>query len=286
MIIAVGSDKGSPGATTLATVLGLSWPGDRVVCEVDPRGADLPFRLMHANGQHMPAQPSIASLALAARPGGAAAPQLAEFAHPTILGVPVIRGEVSTRANGKVAPHLPAIAQLAAAWPGTLIADVGSLQPSNPALVIAKAASIVLLVMRATTEGLGHLRARVEELAEYTGDPRRERTPVGVVLVADGRGENASVHRTRALLDSIGSPVPVVGVFRQDPASAAALWSGPLSRKLIKSALLKSGGQLVSELWRLWPEAMGSVSWQPPHTTEPAGVSADEPAPATPRVGA
>ena len=53
VIVAVGSDKGSPGATTLATALGLVWPGDRLLCELDPRGADLPFRLMGANGQHM-----------------------------------------------------------------------------------------------------------------------------------------------------------------------------------------------------------------------------------------
>lgn len=281
MIVAVGSDKGSPGATTLATVLALAWPGDRVLVELDLRGADLPFRLMHASGQHMPAQPSVAALAVAARPGGAP-PVLEQFAHPTVLGVPVIHGEVSTRASSKVAPHLPAIAQLAAAWPGTVIADVGSLQPSNPALVVAKAASIVLLVMRATTEGLGHLRARVEELGEYVGDPRRERTSVGVVLVADSRDEGAAVHRTRALLESIGSPAPVVGVFRHDPASAAALWAGPLTPKLIKSPLLKSAGQLVTELWRLWPETMGSVAWQ----SAPAAA----PAPATrmfaPRVGA
>ena len=272
MIVAVGSDKGSPGATTLATVLALAWPGDRVLCELDPRGADLPFRLMHASGQHMPAQPSVATLAVAARPGGAS-PAIEQFAHPTVLGVPVIRGEVSTRASSKVAPHLPAVAQLAAAWPGTVIADVGSLQPSNPALVVARAASIVLLVMRAGTEGLGHLRARVEELAEYVGDPRRERTSVGVVLVADSRDEGAAVHRTRALLESIGSPAPVVGVFRHDPTSAAALWSGPLTPKLIKSPLLKSAGQLVSALWRLWPETMGSVSWQPSPAAAPAPMT-------------
>lgn len=268
MIVAVGSDKGSPGATTLATVLGLVWPGERVLCELDPRGADLPFRLMRANGQHMAAAPSIATLAVAARPGGAS-PQLMQFAQWSALNVPVIRGEVSTRASGKVAPHLPAIAQLAAGWPGAVIADVGSLQPNNPALVAAKAAGVVLLVMRASTEGLGHLRARVEELAEYVGDPRRERTSVGVVLVADGRDEAAAMHRTRALLDSIGSPAPVVGVLRHDPAAAAELWAGPLTKKLIKSPLVKSGERLVSELW---PAAMGSVPFTPPPTAATVGA--------------
>jgi len=265
VIVAVGSDKGSPGATTLATVLAVVWPGERVLCELDPRGADLPFRLMQMNGQHMQAAPSIATLAVAARPGGASL-QLLQFAQWSALNVPVIRGEVSSRASIKVAAHLPAIAHLAASWPGAVIADVGSLQPGNPALVVAKAAGVVLLVMRASTEGLGHLRARIEELSEYVGDPRRERTSVGVVLVADSSDEGGAIHRTRALLESIGSPAPVVGVFRHDPAAAAALWSGPLTKKLVKSALVKSGEQLVSEMWRLWPEAMGSVPYAPAST--------------------
>ena len=192
-----------------------------------------------------------------------AAPQLMHYAQQTRLGIPVIRGEVSTRASSKVAPHLPAIAQLAAAWPGTVIADVGSLQASNPALVVAKAASVVLLVMRATTEGLGHLRTRVEELAEYVGDPRRARTSVGIVLVSDSRDEAGAVTRTKALLDSIGSPAPVVGVFRHDPAAAELLWSEPLGKRLLKSAMVKSGTDLTSQLWQLWPEAMSSVTWQP-----------------------
>jgi hypothetical protein len=281
VIVAVGSDKGSPGATTLATTLGVVWPGERVLCELDPRGADLPFRLMGANGQHMAAQPSVASLAVAARPG-AAAPQLLQFAQPTVWGVPVVRGEVSTRSSSKVAPHLPAIAQLAASWPGAVLADLGSLQPNNPALVVGKAAEIVLLVMRATTEGLGHLRTRVEELSEYVGDPRRPRTPVGVVLVADGRGEGAVVHRTRALLESIGSPAPVVGVFRHDPAGAAQLWAGQVTKKFFKSALAVSAGRLVAEMWQLWPEAMSAFSWSP---SPSATASANTPlqiAPAAP----
>lgn len=263
MIIAVGSDKGSPGATTLATVLALAWPWDRLVCELDPRGADLPFRLRASNGQHMGSVPSVGTLAIDARPG-AAVPQLARYAQQTILGVPVIRGEVSTRAASKVAPHLPAIANVAASWPGAVITDVGSLQPGNPALVVARAASIVLLVMRANTEGLGHLRDRVDELSAYVGDERREWTPVGVVLVAGAREEAAAMQRTRALLDSIGSPAPVVGVFAHDPAGAAALWEGPLTRKITKGPLVRSAEKLVSSMCRLWPAALSQSTDRAP----------------------
>ena len=256
MIVAVGSDKGSPGATTLATVLGLVWPGDRLVCELDLRGADLPYRLLQPGGQHMRAAPSIATLAVDARPG-AKPPQLPDYAQATALGVPVIRGEVSTRSASKVAPHVPAIAALAEEWPGTVIADVGSLQPTNPALVVAKAAAVVLLVTHASTEGLGRLRGQVEELTEYVGDPRRDRTPVGVVVVAPRRGEDAAVDRTRALLNSIGSPAPVVGPLRYDPKAAAALWSERPSKKLARSSLVRSAERLVREIERLWIDHAG-----------------------------
>jgi hypothetical protein len=261
VILAVGSDKGSPGATTLAVALGLVWPGVRLVCELDPRGADLPFRLRAGNGQHMGPVPSVATLAIDARPG-AASPQLARYAQQTILGVPVIRGEVSTRAANKVAPHLPAIATVAASWPGAVITDLGSLQPSSPAMVVARAASIVLLVMRANTEGLGHLRDRIDELSAYVGDERREWTPVGVVLVADSREEAAAVQRTRALLDSVGSPAPVVGVFLHDPAGAAALWEGQFGKKITKNPLVRSSEKLVSSMWQLWPDALAHATYQ------------------------
>ena len=45
VIVSVCSDKGSPGVTTLATVLGLVWPGRRAVVEADTAGSDLSFRL-------------------------------------------------------------------------------------------------------------------------------------------------------------------------------------------------------------------------------------------------
>lgn len=255
MIVAVGSDKGAPGATTLATVFGLCWPGERVLCELDLRGADLPFRLRAANGDFMPANPSLITLAVDSRPG-TAAPRLERYAQQSSLGIPVIRGEVTTRANSKVAPHLASVASVAARWPGAVIADVGSLQPSNPALAVAKAAAVVLLVMRPTTEGLGHLRARVEELSQYVGDPNRERPSVGVVLVAEPRDEKAVTGQAQALLGSIGSPAPVVGLLAHDPSAVSLLWDGRTGRKLTRSSLVRSAEKLIGRLFELWPHEM------------------------------
>lgn len=253
MIVAVGSDKGSPGATTLATALALAWPTQRVLCELDPCGADLPFRLLGADAQHLRPSPSLTSLAVDARPG-TAIPQLENYAQPSMLDVPVIPGCVTTRAMEKLARLLPSVGTAAAAWSGTAIVDLGRLQPWNPALVVARSATVVLLVTRASTEGLAHLRTRVEDLSEYLGDPDRERTPLGVVVVAEPGGAKASATRVRTLLTSIGSPAPVVGTVAHDPTGAAAMWSGPPTKKLTKSKFVLSAHEVLHSMWQLWPE--------------------------------
>ena len=40
MIVTVCADKGSPGVSWTATVLGMVWPGERVLLEADPSGGD------------------------------------------------------------------------------------------------------------------------------------------------------------------------------------------------------------------------------------------------------
>ena len=61
VIVAVCSDKGSPGVSTLAMGLGMVWPGDRVVLDADTAGGDLPFRLWTADREHrLASSPSVA----------------------------------------------------------------------------------------------------------------------------------------------------------------------------------------------------------------------------------
>ena len=100
MIVSVCADKGSPGVTTLATVLGLVWPGPRAVVEADTAGSDLSFRLRPAAtnggvlGGRLAPDPSIAVLATAARLGLTDAGPL-PYAQDTSLGVPVVPGVLS-----------------------------------------------------------------------------------------------------------------------------------------------------------------------------------------------
>lgn len=253
MLITVGSDKGSPGATTLTAALGLVWGGKRVVTEADPRGSDLPFRMARVDGSPLQASPSIVDLAIETR-AGSPAPTLERFAQETAVGVAVIAGEMSARSNAKLAPHLPGIAQAAARWDGLMVADLGCLQANNPAIALARAAHVVLLVTRPNFEGLGHLRDRIEELTELVGDPHRSMTSVGVVVRTSSAGGGPDIARTKRLLDSIGSPAPVVGLFADDEAGARLLWDGRAGKKLMKSRLVTSAAEIASEVRRVWPQ--------------------------------
>jgi hypothetical protein len=253
VIVAVGSDKGSPGATTLAVLLGLFWPDTRVVCELDPRGADLAFRMSRENRTPLGDSPTITTLAVDARPG-ADAPSLEAYAQPTSLGVPVIPGEVSAQRFGRLIPHLPAITAVAARWSGTLIADLGCLQPWNPSLPLARSATVVVLVTRADTESLAHLRDRAVELAEDVGGPHRLRTPLGVVVRAMPRDERPAVARAEKLLESVGSPVPVLGALTDDPSGAAALWCGTVPKRALSRGFFDSARTITSRVRSTWPE--------------------------------
>lgn len=184
----------------------------------------------------------------------------------------MIRGTVGP--SGELPRHLPSLAAVLAAWPGVAFADLGELHPANPALAIARASVAVLVITRSTVEGLAHLRARIEDLTGSVGDPGRDRSPVGVVTVA-GRGDGKrSVDRTAALLGSIGSPVPVLGAFNHDPTGAALLWSGPVTKRLGRSALLRSAGSLMPQIGRLWPELGYAVSPPAAPPVLPAGPAA------------
>jgi hypothetical protein len=259
VIIGIGSDKGSPGATTFAVLLARCWPTERVVLELDPRGADLPYRLTRADGHPLTASPSVTTLAVDTRPGSIAR-ALEVYAQPTAVGVPVITGETSAARFARIIPHLPAITSAVTAWAGTVVADLGSLQPWSPALPVAMSATVVLLVTRSDTADLAHLRDRVEELAADLGGPHRLRTPLAVVVRADRRETDESRARVERLLASIGSPVPVLGVVPHDPVGVSALHSGRLSNRILRSGLFAHGYEIVSQLRHIWPELSESTT--------------------------
>jgi hypothetical protein len=246
VIVATCADKGSPGVTTVATVLGLVWPNERVVAEMDPSGCDLALRL------RLGPEPSVLALAADARAGLPDGPMA--YAQPTALGVPVVAGAETAEQFLPMARLWPQVAAESARWPGTVLADLGRMQPGNPALPVAQAATVVLVVARATVEGLHHLRHRVTELAAAVGTADGIRSRLAVVMVCPARRGDATVGQVRTVLDAAGSPVPVAGYVAEDPAAAAALWGGPVTKTLARSELVRSAGTLAETLLAWWPE--------------------------------
>jgi hypothetical protein len=263
VIIAVGSDKGSPGASTLALLLGACWPGERIVAELDPDGADLPYRVAAIDGQPLAASPTITTLAVDSRPGAEQRPVLI-YTQTAACGVPLLVGETSTARFTRIVPHLTVIGGVLAASPETMILDLGRLHLGNPALPLARAAVAIVLVTRGDTASLGHLRDRVEELGAELGGPHRLASPLAVVVRAERGDVHAAETRVSKVVSSVGSPAVVLGVLPDDPGGVEALWAGAATRRKRRSGLFTAGRHLVSRLQSNWPEL-----------TEPRSASSD-----------
>lgn len=280
MIVATCSAKGSPGATTLAMLLGLVWPGERAVVELDPAGGDLPFRTRPlAGGEYLAAEPSVLALAADARAGRARATVM-RHAQQTTLGVPVVPGAGSVDGWAPMARLWPALAAELSAWPGLAVCDLGRLGPGHPGAVVAGAAEVVLLVARPSLEGLYHLRERAVELAALVGDPGRDGIPAGVVVVCDRLRQKRAVEEAAAMLEAAGCPLPVAGILADDRRGAAELWAGEVTRRLDRSELVNSARHLVEDLHRRWPALTGTGTSDPadeqPADDPPADVQAGE----------
>lgn len=255
MIVAVGCGKGVSGATTLSLALGLAWPAPGVVVmEADPSGADLPFRVRHAEtGRSLKPEPSVLSLATDARTGIPSG-RFADYTQLTGLGVRVMPGPLTTQESQALRGTWPAVAAEAARWDGVVIADLGRTAPSHDALPVTTAATAMLLLTRTDVAGLYRLRRQVSELAHLIGDPSRQRHPLAVVAYAPKRRSRQAVSQVTQLLQSIGSPIPVLGFFAHDPDGAAALAAGHTGRGLQRNAVLASARALTERLITTWPD--------------------------------
>jgi MinD-like ATPase involved in chromosome partitioning or flagellar assembly len=249
VIVVVCSDKGAPGVTTLATVLALAWPSERVLLEADPSGGDLSLRMRAPETPYLAREPTLLSLAMAVR-SGARGDGLPEYAQDTSLGVAVIPGPPSAQAW---TPMLHLWSQVAARiqeWAGTVIIDVGRLQPGHPGMALVAVADAVLLLTTATVDGLFHARERAQELEQVLGERSGRRSPVGVVVRASGK-DKRSLTDVGQVLQNL---VPVIGGFADDPGGIQALLAGTDTAELRRSALMRSAVELVARIRRTWPE--------------------------------
>lgn len=241
-LILLGGAKGAPGVTTAAVALAAVWPRRAVVAECDPSGADLALRL-NGDGGHLLAQDrGMLSLATAVR-SNAADVRLHEHTQTAAGGLELLVGPPSPRHATALEPVWPSLGvHLAAAQEYDVFADCGRLIPPTVGLQLERGARLLVLVVRATTAGLAHLRPVLAELDQ------RDVTATVVVLPVTERRRNA-LHEVRDVVHDIGErlrPV-VVGPLALDPLGARGL-AGEWTRHLDRTPLVESARRVAHQL--------------------------------------
>jgi hypothetical protein len=253
MLVTVGSVKGSPGTTTLAVLLAVTWPGTSpgqrpVVVEADCAGGDLGGRCW------LPDSPGLTSLATAARTGHVV---LKDHTAQLPCGVDVVVAPASRQAS-TIAVGLLAETGVGS-WLGdrTAIADVGRLDPGAPSSELLDAADAVFVLSRGDEASL--LRLSDAALA-------RERTR----LVLVGAGTYSSEEITQAVGLSVAAVLP------WDPRAAQTVWGRDVpGRAWTKRGLPASVRALAASLVVRGPEADDAPAGVSATTTDRGRHSAD-----------
>jgi hypothetical protein len=211
-LIALASVKSSPGVTTAALALASAWKtaSRRLLVEADPAGGDLGLWL------GLPAAPGLAGLAAAARHGHEAglpwrhARELAGGTH--LVTAPAGAEQAAACVAALAAAGLP---QELVGGEEPALADCARLYPGSPALAVAAAAQVTLLVVRPRVSELAHLEPRIRGL-EQAG------LRLSLILVPDGRrppGEAA--YPADEIAGVLG--VPVRATLPADPRAVGQL---------------------------------------------------------------
>ncbi len=246
-VCALVSPGGSPGVTTAALALALTWPGPVLVAETDPSGGDV---LAGFFAGHMPGNRGLLHVAYEAT--------TVEAAVAALAGQLVTLDEAGTR---RILPGLPdprhaatlnmtwhLLAAALAAQPVDVLADCGRLDGGPGQEHVLRVAGHIVLVLRPTLRQAAAARPRIEMLTQLKG------TLAGVVgLLVTGPGPVAPRELSRAL------GVPLLGVLPDDRKAALILSDGAGTRRGIDtSQLLRASGAAARALARPGQPAPGA----------------------------
>ncbi len=239
MLIALTSAKGSPGVTTTALALTLSWPRNAVLAELDPAGGDV----LAGYGRAEQTAGGLSELELAARRGGLTR-------H---LGAGLLQLDAAGRA--RLLPGLtdPALARhvdwdrLAAALASLedgatdVLADCGRLRAEHFPADALRRAAVVTVVCGSSLRAVRAATHAVAELQTATGaSPGAGRVAALVVAPGEPYGE-------REIGEALG--VPVVGTLPRDGKAAAVLSDGaPAGRLFAQSSLIRAAHGVAARM--------------------------------------
>lgn len=215
-VIAVGSLRGSPGATTLALDVARFCDGEALLIEADPDGGCLAARL------DLALKPGLTELAGAARVG-IAADDLWRFAQPTDHGVAVVVAHPAAepvQAALRAAVHH--VGSSLASLGRHVVIDVGRIRPGSPALGFAALADRLLIASDNSAEAVVAITHRAQLLhgladslvvltaaKPYDADEIAATTGHAVWgVMPPARGRRNIRRRSRALHDLIATCAP------------------------------------------------------------------------------
>lgn len=238
-LYALVSPGGSPGVTTTALALALTWPGPVLVAECDPGGCAILAGLFA--GQ-LPAGAGLLAIAFGAgRSQAAVAAALEGQLEPLDQSgeQKYLAGITDPRQAPGLAPAWPAIAAALADRAGDVIADCGRLDagPATP-LSVLTAAAMVVMVMRPSLRQTASARIRIDMLSRLLGGTER----VGVLLA--GKGD----HRAADIASALG--VPVIGSLPDDTRTAAVLSDGAGRRNRLADRPLMRAAAITGKALR------------------------------------
>lgn len=228
-LYALVSAGGSPGVTTSALALALSWPSPVVVAECDPSGGDVLAGLFAG---HLEARSGLLALVMEA---GASPEAMAAGLWQQLVDLDgdgsrrLLPGITDPRQAAGLEPSWAALATGLAAVQADVIADCGRLDLYAASAPLLATASLAVLVLRPTLRQASKARQRIEMLTEIRGGSQR------LALLLVGKGTHSGREVQRAL------GVPVVGSLQEDGKTASMLSDGTGSRRGIASRpLLRS----------------------------------------------
>jgi len=230
-LYALVSAGGSPGVTTAAITLALTWPAPVIVAECDPSGGDILVGLLAG---HLPAGSGLMEHAMDAdRSGQAATASLATHLVPLTddRSRLLLPGLTDPRQAAGLEAAWPAVASTLTAQAADVIADCGRLDAgAGQPLAILSAARTVAIVLRPTLRQVWLARPRVEMLCHLAGSSAR----LALLLIGPG------THSAREVAHALG--VQVAAALPADLRTACVLSDGLVGRpNLARGSLMRAG---------------------------------------------
>lgn len=261
MIVTLCAGKGSPGVTTVATAMAYAWDSTPILAEVDPSGCDLPYRIKAQTGQALSTAHGVMSLAAACRQDDSR-PQLLAHAQAGAGEQPILVGPENWEQSTAIGRYWSSISdQLWTHQGNDIIVDAGRLI-SEKALAspILQRSHVVIVVARATTSGMFHLKSSLTAISKILNTPAAVRFPgsaldrMAVLPICDPGGRQDSAAALAETQDVIRlstglSTIPVLPPVPFDTAGAATFGGygrKRLDRTKISKALRKSIAEIVT----------------------------------------